>query len=285
MKEWITKKNRLLLRCVNCRLVQVPEGLATTDRGFSVYEDEDNIFITDGNENYYFDETYMLGFQEKLKWVQKYVPEKARLLDAGANLGHFLKTAQGYFEVSGFELSPMMVNWSRENLGVPNQVASIYDLPQNLKGPYDAVTCWDVIEHLPDPLTALKSLWEVLKPGGHLFLSTPDLSSLVARIMGQYWHYLDPIQHITLFGKENLKKILASTGFKVVDTCSFGHHYRMRYIFDRLLYFHQSGPLRRGILLGKKVLGFSLNWTIYLRLFDVMGIACVKSPQEETPIC
>jgi hypothetical protein len=67
MKERIVKKNRLLLRCLSCRLVQVPAGLATTDRGLSIYEDENNVFLTDRNENYYFDKTYMLGFQEKLK--------------------------------------------------------------------------------------------------------------------------------------------------------------------------------------------------------------------------
>jgi SAM-dependent methyltransferase len=175
----------------------------------------------------------------------------------------------------------MMVEWGRKNFVISNQIASIYDLPENLKGPYDVVTCWDVIKHLPDPLTALKQLWEVLKPGGYLFISTPDLSSLAARVMGQYWYYLDPIQHITLFGKDTLRKTLASTGFEVVDTCSFGHYYRMRYIFDRLLYFHQTGPLRRCILLGKKLFGFSLNWTMYLQLFDVMGIVAIKQKNSK----
>lgn len=276
MKEWFAQKGRLLIRCVNCRLIQVPDGVATTNRGVSVYEDEENIFLSDGNANYYFDETNLLSFQEKLKWVQKYVPEKAQLLDAGANFGHFLKAAQGYFNVKGFELSPMAVEWSREHFGVSNHIASIYDIPGNLKGPFDAITAWDLIEHLPEPMAALKELWKVLKPGGSLFLSTPDTGSFIARVMGRHWHYLDPVQHISLFNRNNLKKILTLTGFDVVDICSFGHYYRLRYIFDRLIYMHQSSPLKWGIQLGKKLFWFSLNWTIYLRFFDVMGIVAIK---------
>jgi SAM-dependent methyltransferase len=245
------------------------------DDGKSIYETDSNIFHQDGNDAYYLDETNLWSCQLKLKWVRRYLEPGARLIDAGANYGHFLKVAQEVYTASGFDLSPQAVAWSRLHFHVENRVASIYH-PPHPAAPADGVTCWDVIEHLAEPLAALAEIHRLLRPGGYLFLSSPDTGSLAARCLGKLWYYLDPVQHINLFSLHGLTEALTRTGFEVVSTCSFGRYYRLRYVADRVLQLYRSGPLRWGAAAVFGVMRPVLGRALYLKLGDVMGVAARK---------
>ena len=70
-----------------------------TDGNVSIYEDDTNIFMQEGNENYYLDDTNLESCKIKLNWIKKYVPAHLKILDAGANYGHFLKVAEGLYEI------------------------------------------------------------------------------------------------------------------------------------------------------------------------------------------
>ena len=274
MKKWFLKKGRWLFRCSTCGFVKVPAGVMKTDKGVSIYEDDINIFMISGNENYYLDDTNLASCKIKLNWIQQYVPAKSKILDAGANYGHFLKVAADIYDASGFDISPKAVAWSREHFKVCNRVASIYDLPSDIEGPFDAVTCWDTIEHLDDPLKALMQLRKITKPYGYLFLSTPNASSLAAKFLGKQWHYLDPIQHLSLFSRNNLTSMLNMAGFRAIAFCSFGHYYRVKYIFDRLSFLYGNKKINYVDLMSRKIPMFILNKSIYFRFNDVMGVAC-----------
>jgi len=251
--------------------------VAVDDRGQSIYESESNVFEADGNEGYYFDhETNLANSRRKLSFVERHLPAGSRLLDAGANFGHFLSVAKNHYEVAGFDLSPAAVAWSRERFQVNNRVASVYEPPLD-DAPWDAITSWDVIEHLEDPVAALERLRERLRPGGWLFLSTPDAGSLIARGMGRRWHYLDPVQHITVFSRDNVRALLDRTGFRTVRMARLGHDYRVRYVLDRLCYLHPRGPLglllRTARALGRPLGGLSL----YLQLGDVVIVSAQRT--------
>jgi SAM-dependent methyltransferase len=277
MREWFVKVGRTLLRCPSCRLVAVREGLAVGRAGGSIYEAEDNVFEADGNDGYYFDqETALRNARLKLAWVERDLAGGARLLDAGSNFGHFLKVAGERYLATGFDLSPMAIAWSREHFGVSAIVASVHALPKTL-GEYDGITCWDVLEHVSDPLQALARLRAHLRPGGFLFLSTPDTDSLAARVLGRRWHYLDPLQHITLFGRRNLARALTRAGFSVVRSASLGHYYRLRYVFDRLRYLHPRGIVGAGLRLARELARPMLGRSLYLAPGDVVVVTAVRT--------
>jgi SAM-dependent methyltransferase len=140
----------------------------------------------------------------------------------------------------------------------------------------DAVTCWDVIEHVPDPRSALERLRGRLKPGGRLFLSTPDAGSLLARLLGRRWHYLDPLQHINVFSRKNLEDTLARCGFRVLRVGSLGHRYRLRYVFDRLRYLHSRGLLGMLVGAGRLLATPFLDGSVYLNPGDVVILTAVR---------
>lgn len=273
LAPWFEKLGRRVYVCPSCHHIRVPAGVALSDDGVSIYESEQPIFERDGNAEYYLDDANLEAARAKARFVQEWCPESRKLLDVGASYGHFLSAISGTQDAQGIEVSPAAVAWSVKNLGVRSCLGSVYDIPPQLPDAFDVITCWDVIEHLEQPRRALEACRNRLKPRGWLFLSTPDAGSVVARMMGRHWHYMDPIQHINLFSQANLKRVLEEVGFQVRTIRYFGHEYRVSYVASRLTY------LSRGSLLGPAVRVASLlaqplgRARINLRLWDVMGIA------------
>jgi 2-polyprenyl-3-methyl-5-hydroxy-6-metoxy-1,4-benzoquinol methylase len=270
---WKEKAGRRVHRCPDCRCIWVPEGLVRNAQGESIYEEEEPIFLKDGNERYYLDETNLRSCREKVTWISSFLPARSRLLDVGSNFGHFLKEAGQRFDATGIEISKTAVERSRSMFDVRNFVGSVYEPPPEARGPWDAITSWDVIEHVPDPAGALERMRDLLAPGGMLFLSTPDAGAAVARAMGSRWHYLDPIQHIVLFGRKNLSTLLEKSGFRVDAVRSFGHFYRFGYVFDRLAYLNEGTVIGRAVSGARGALGVIDDRCVYVNLRDVMGIA------------
>jgi len=89
--------------------------------------------------------------------------------------------------------------------------------PRESSQQVDLITCLHVIEHLPCPLRAVAKFHSVLKPGGHLIISTPDFGSPCARRFGDNFRgYHDPT-HVSLFTQESLARLLRDFGFTIKD--------------------------------------------------------------------
>jgi SAM-dependent methyltransferase len=273
MSVWFERRGRAHLRCHRCRFIKVAEDGAGPRVPHSVYTGDGNVFFRDGNDRYYLDDINHVNARRKLRWVRRFVRDGGTLLDAGANFGYFLACAQEHFDTSGFDISREAVEWSRTRLGVRSRVGSVYDVGTDEPGVFDVVTAWDLIEHLSDPCAALVQLHRVLNAGGYLFLSTPDAGSLAARLLGSRWHYFDPEQHLSLFDRANLTTLLRDRGFQVVETRSFGHTYRVRYVLDRLRYLHQSRAVGLATAAAARALFFALDRHVHITLRDVMGVA------------
>lgn len=129
------------------------------------------------------------------------------LLDVGAGNGYFVALAKKEFgmRASGIELSEQEIRFARDTVGVEliNERVEEHDQV------YDAVTCFNVIEHVPDPRSFLSSVVARVKPGGILALTTPNPGCIHARIHGiEKWGMVDPPHHINLFGRESLADML-----------------------------------------------------------------------------
>jgi len=90
-------------------------------------------------------------------------------------------------------------------------------LPDNS---YDAVTMSHVLEHMHQPAVALKCCFDALKPGGVMWLATPNLESPAHRAFGRYWYHLDTPRHVVLFTANALESLLRSTGFVPIQRLS-----------------------------------------------------------------
>src|SRR5258706_131654 len=152
-----------------------------------------------------------------------------------ASRGHFIQQAQQQYAAIGIEPSAAVVAWGREHLNVCLERGSIDRDNPSYVGRFQAVTMFDVIEHLADPRAALDRSRRYLTEGGHLFITTPDAGALVARLLGSHWYYVDLLEHISLFTTTNLSLLLHECGFRVLDQRTFGRRYRLASIQPRAL--------------------------------------------------
>jgi SAM-dependent methyltransferase len=155
------------------------------------------------------------------------------LCDLGCWVGFLLSEAErrGWSAV-GVEPSRYGAAYARDRLGVDVQEATIAgaSLPERS---FDAVVMGDVLEHLPDPATALRRAAQVLRPGGVLYVTLPDAGSAVARALGARWWSVLPT-HVHYFTGRSLARLLDRAGFAVEWTGTAPKAFSVAYYLGRL---------------------------------------------------
>lgn len=142
-----------------------------------------------------------------------------RALDVGCGNGAFLTllTRHGW-DVYGVDASQAAAS-AAEARGVPVFVGEVQEAPLTPQS-FAYVCMSHSIEHVWDPLEALQTVYELVEPGGRLYVETPNISSLVARRFGTYWFNLDSPRHLWLFNPTTLGRALRQSGFEVTELTS-----------------------------------------------------------------
>lgn len=273
-QAWARKFDRDLRRCSACGFAWIPQGVMRVATGRSIYEEDIRRF--DDSADYYKDASTVDAAREKLAWVRSHARPSGRLLDVGANFGYFAKEASAFYDVIGLEPGAGLVAWGREHLQAPLEVGSVYDDHPEFVGQFDAVTLFDVIEHVPDPRAALERCLSYLAPGGRLFLSTPDAGSAMAGLLGSGWYYIDYVEHIALFNRANLGRLLTDVGMTVTGVRTFGRQYRFSYIERRLRSLAHGNVALRLAHVASLPLLLMPEARIALNLRDVMGLVATR---------
>jgi len=134
------------------------------------------------------------------------------LLDVGCGNGAFLRLAREMgWNVTGLDFDPEAVEQAR-NAGFEAIVGGVEAL-DTVADRYDVITLSHVIEHVGDPNDTLACLYRLLKPGGMLWLETPNLGSLGHQLYGRDWRGLEPPRHLVLCNAQSLRTTLSRTGF------------------------------------------------------------------------
>lgn len=151
-------------------------------------------------------------FYSWLKKINHHVPleygKKKKVLEIGCSIGAMtnLLVEKG-FEVWATDISKFAVQ--RARLLTPQAHFSILDVQKKiqLKTLFDYVFCLEVVEHLEAPEKGIKNMYDALRKGGYLIMSTPYPYS---------WHYKDPT-HINVKHPDDWVKIMKKAGFKNIS--------------------------------------------------------------------
>jgi 2-polyprenyl-3-methyl-5-hydroxy-6-metoxy-1,4-benzoquinol methylase len=147
-----------------------------------------------------------------------------RVLDVGCSTGYLAQVlVQRGNRVSGIEVDPTAATRAREwcEEVVVGDVETVR-LPFEA-GTFDVVLCADVIEHLRDPLSFLRRTRIVLRGGGRLVLSTPNIAnwSIRASLLAGRFRYTDrgilDRTHTHLFTRRSLIECLDAAGYDIED--------------------------------------------------------------------
>ena len=165
---------------------------------------------------------------ELVKEALQALPASARILDLGCGQGHITSRIQQAFpqaEFSAVDYSISAIDYAVEHFSnIDFIVANAYQ-PPYCDHYFDIVICNNLWEHVPDPLSLLKNVSEIMKPGGFLIISTPSryrFSNLLRVIRGR---------PVTLMSDHHVTEY--SVG-QVIEQCRYGG-YQIRRIFSKPL--------------------------------------------------
>jgi SAM-dependent methyltransferase len=132
------------------------------------------------------------------------------LLDVGCGDGKFLWALDGgRWQRTGVEPAGEILDLVRSKIpGLRLVCGDIYSA-ELAPASFDVVTFWHVLEHLPRPARVLSRAAALLRPGGWLFVSLPNLGSLQARLFRQSWYPFDDVpRHLYHFSQDSLERLL-----------------------------------------------------------------------------
>jgi len=261
-----------LCKCMGCHLVSVYP--------FPREEELRAIYTADYFKNH---ESSVMGYDDyesdrpniiktadrRLREIERRMPA-GRILDVGCALGFFLEEAQRRgWTVEGIDISAHAVQYAKERLGISARVGTLRD-SQFEKESFDVITMWDVIEHLPDPVGELALCRDLLRPGGLIVLSTPDLESLVAKITGPRWMgFKLADEHIYYFSRKTITLALETAGLEMVEITTIGKHVTLDFFARRLSMY--TPRLARGLGRAFDLLGMQ-NGAVYVDPRDLMRV-------------
>jgi 2-polyprenyl-3-methyl-5-hydroxy-6-metoxy-1,4-benzoquinol methylase len=211
-----TKDNHVYSECCSCHLLRI-DPQPTDDELASIYGIQ------------YYDGWGHRANVEQLAQLKKRtfrhhvlsavkLSSGARVLDCGAAFGALMEVAaeQG-LNPYGIELIPEAATAIARRLGSDRVFCGPFEsavFPNVANGGFQAVFMCDFIEHVRNPLAALKKAVAWLQPGGQLVITTPDSRSLSRRLMGMRWPNFKT-EHLYYLNRQNLPMLLAQVGLTV----------------------------------------------------------------------
>lgn len=149
--------------------------------------------------------------------------ERGRVLDVGSGYGYFEKAlSDAGFEHDGLELSRHAREAAKARFGFDALDGTLDSYAAELAGRYDAVTLWDVIEHVADPTALLVAAAGCLRPRGFVALKTPNIHCPEARVFGPHYHSLKR-EHLVYFTARSLVRAAQAAGLEVRRMTSVSH--------------------------------------------------------------
>lgn len=158
---------------------------------------------------------------------------QARLLDFGCGGGNFMRrmAALGW-NVTGLDLSDAAAGHVRES-GL-HAYSGTLPHPRWDNACFEAITMWQSLEHVHQPLEVLRAAHRLLTDSGRLLVAVPNFAGLGAKWFGANWYGLDVPRHLTHFTPQTLSMMLKQAGFAPLDVRQERHNSWLRHSAARV---------------------------------------------------
>lgn len=208
------QSNHNVVRCKKCSLVYV-NPRPNTKHLIHLYE---TYHQRNGKKEYTWARLMEKNYRDVSGFLAQVFPGKGKILDIGCGYGHFLETMRTLgWVVSGIDPSPNTVcAANKKNLNVIETSIEDVSFPE---ASFDAITAFYVLEHLPDPYSAVKKIHSLLKPGGIFVLRVPHTTPIV-RLLSLFHiknNLYDTPYHLYDFSPETITVLLKKAGFTTVQ--------------------------------------------------------------------
>lgn len=226
--------------------------------------------------NYFNDKKtndYLSDGKYKFKKLSSLLGKNKKILDYGCGTGDFIAAAKNKHQMVGYDISREAAKLVHKKYGIKVLTGK---LSKNFlkKSSLDAVVMFDVIEHLTDLDMTFQSISYWLKKNGLLIITTPNIESWDAKLLGKKWYgYTKIPQHIHYFSPSAVKILTLKHNFCVKSVKQWGFVRSLNFIINN------SSPEDSNLAkILKFILGlFRLNHRrFFFPLVDMMIIAIKK---------
>ena len=193
--------------------------------------------------------------------------EGRRYLDIGCAGGASLVAARSLgFAVQGVEPSHWLAEYGRTNYGIDvrDGILQPGTFPDSS---FDIITMWDVLEHVPEPGPLLELIHRLLRPGGVLLLTYPDIASITQRLLGDRWPFWLSV-HLNYYVPATIRRQVEQANFEVLRFRPYWMSLPLGYALSRAVpYFKPVALLQRlveGLGLGRVSFTYNMGQTLVL---------------------
>lgn len=201
-----------LIQCTSCKLIR-QQNIPSNKELVNFYPDDYLAYQSQNKKN----ENFLSILKNKLyllraKKIVKLIGNSGKILDIGCGNCSLLSALKNFgdFELHGIDIKKLDIDYEGLNIYFKNGCLEDVEYPSNY---FDLVSIDNVIEHAPDPLVFLNKINSILKPGGWVVGTTPNIRSIDAYSFGKYWGGYHIPRHLYFFNSKTLERILRETGF------------------------------------------------------------------------
>lgn len=205
------------VRCTECDLV-FRQPMPTPEELELIYREHYSAAnVNTGNTNQESGE-YALDAYARALYGRLIAPQD-RILDFGCGTGAFVEKLRraGVTHANGLESSANARAFCQANRGI-GLLSSLAEVPPHS---VDLITMIEVIEHLTAPLADLSAISAKVRPGGQVFITTPNRLGTRARMEGGLWKEARKKFHLFLFSADSMRLLLQRAGFVDVQQIRF----------------------------------------------------------------
>jgi 2-polyprenyl-3-methyl-5-hydroxy-6-metoxy-1,4-benzoquinol methylase len=207
------------IKCQNCDLVWAANALTTKKLYDSAYDKSSEGFIWQDFLNAH--NTMKSTQQPLLNWYENYFLKNIKpfgsgnILEIGCSVGRFLFGCKNNgWRIHGMDISSKAVELSQDLLPDGDFQVGPVERSKWPEKSFEAITSWEVIEHVNDPFVFVSKAKELLLNNGIFAFSTPDWDSWVIRRHPRknYW----PPYHNWFFCEKSVKALLGRAGLEII---------------------------------------------------------------------
>jgi 2-polyprenyl-3-methyl-5-hydroxy-6-metoxy-1,4-benzoquinol methylase len=182
-------------------------------------------------------------------WALRRLPANAKVLDVACGTGSFVFYARNRgVDAHGIDFSTEAIEAGKQRFALTTLFPLSLD-EYRRRHPdqrFDAVTLFEVLEHIESPIAFLKEVQQVLRPGGYILFSVPNRDRWPIRDFGDY-----PPNHLTRWTPRAMHRLMEMAGLDVVELQLTPVSMSMNLFFGyfmRVLLYRVVSRCRRGLL-------------------------------------
>jgi SAM-dependent methyltransferase len=270
-----------IVRCRRCGLIYCNPRLAAASlqkiysKDYFVLDRDKSGIDYKAYANYVSEEPVITrSMHKRMKKVERFAASKGRVLDIGCATGFSLLAARARgWQAEGIECSEFCVEYARSR-GLAVHQGSLRDYPGREES-MDAITMWDYLEHSPDPLGDLKACRSLLKKGGVILLSIPNVDSWSYRLLGKKWIGFKNIEHLYFFSRETMAQLARQAGLVMEHSFYHGKYVSLSFFLSRIQYYVRTRTLHRMV---EKIAAAERSQRIsfYFNPYDILNVVLRK---------